>query len=566
MTLSLAWRVVAVLALCCVSMVAFAAPEAWLDRNRIALGDTVTLHVATTGTAAPDFSPLEAAGLSPRPQAAQRRFELVNGQASMRTLFTVVLRPPRAGRTAVPAISVGTERTAPLALEVTAAPAAPPARAGDDVFIETQPDDVDPYVQQAVGWVVRLYSAVPLVSGHLDQPSPEGASMQRVGDDVQYTRELDGRRYTVVERRFLLVPERSGELVVPGAKFEGRGVGGFFDSVFGDRGGALAATGAVRVLGVRPVPTNAPTPWLPLRDLQLRYRELPDTLQAGRAAAVSVELVADGAFAAQLPELTLPPIDGVEVFAEPPQSDERFVDGRPQVTLTRRFSLVPAQAGPVALPALEWPWWDVDTGGTRTATLPAQQWQARPGVAASPVLPGVTDAPAQDAPADAAPDASATGRWLAIAALAVAAWVLTMAWAARRRAARGVGTAEDGEDGAATPGSVTPTQDARPDAAAAPAKPADLRRTLERGTPDEILAALRALSPRPAPDTDALIGQLDDAAQRDALQALQRARWGGGDPAAALDALRRAFAPGPRWRETRSARKADPLPPLYPER
>jgi hypothetical protein len=576
-TRTLAWRLVAVLALWCAWTTALAAPEAWLDRNRIALGDTVTLHVATTGGAAPDFAPLDAAGLNPHAHASQRRFELVNGNASMRTLFTVMLRPTRAGRVTVPAIAVGNARTAPLALEVTAAPAAPPARAGDDVFIEARPDDLDPYVQQAVGWVVRLYSAVPLVSGQLDQPAPEGASMQRVGDDVQYTRELDGRRYTVVERRFLLVPERSGELVVPGARFEGRGIGGFFDSVFGDRGGALAATGPVRVLGVQPVPVNAPTPWLPLRDLQLRYRALPDTLQAGRAAALSVELVADGAFAAQLPELTLPPIEGVQVFAEPPQFDERFVDGRPRVVLTRRFSLVPAQAGPVELPALRWPWWDVDTGGTRTAALPAQRWQARPGATAPASADAATPA-STDTPTAGAPSMDTTGQWLGLGVVAVAVWLLTIAWAVRRRGAR-VQVTDDAASEAS--GAVDPKRSDRASAdaphgaladAAAPRprvpspRPAEFRRVLERGSPDEIVSALHALAPSPAAGLEALIDRLDDAAQRNALQALQRARWGSGDLGAAVEAVQRVFASGPRWREPDGARPDDPLPPLYPER
>lgn len=628
---ALAWRLFALLVLCCAWTTAIAAPEAWLDRNRIALGDTVTLHVATTGNAAPDFAPLDAAGLRPHGHASQRRFELVNGQASMRTLYTVMLRPARAGQLVVPPVPVDGARTAPLALEVTAAPSPLPARAGDDVFIEAQPDDLDPYVQQSVGWIVRLYSAVPLVSGQLDQPAPRGASMQRVGDDVQYTRELDGRRYTVVERRFLLVPELSGELVVPGARFEGRGVGGFFDSVFGDRGGALAATGQPRALGVQPVPANAPTPWLPLRDLQLRYRTVPDALQAGRAASLSVELVADGAFAAQLPDLELPPIDGVQVFAEPAQFDERFVDGRPQVTLTRRFSLVPARAGPVELRALRWPWWDVDTGSVRTATLPAQRWQVRPGAASQPATGAAAPQTPGAAPAD-APLADGPGRWLAIAALAVAAWLLVMAWATRRRApadtrasasrtdargaASGTGRAEkldasrpvrdvegSGEPPSTSPrtgrdaGTPTDRVAATAPAAASPTHPgsaarqhvvhgrdataappagsrstsapprrAELRRALERGAVDDILAALHALAPTPAAGTEALIDRLDDPAQRAALHALQRAQWGDGDLDAARTALRRAFTTGPRWRPQARARGADPLPPLYPER
>src|SRR3546814_4593585 len=78
---------------------------------------------------------------------------------------------------------------------LTVTEAAPPARAGSAAFIETQIDDEDPYVQQSVGYTLRLYYATPLVSGQLDQATPDGASLQRVGSDLQYTRLVGGKRY-----------------------------------------------------------------------------------------------------------------------------------------------------------------------------------------------------------------------------------------------------------------------------------------------------------------------------------------------------------------------------------
>jgi hypothetical protein len=59
--------------------------------------------------------------------------------------------------------------------------------------------------------------------------------------------------------------------------------------------------------------------------------------------------------------------------------------------------------------------------------------------------------------------------------------------------------------------------------------------------------------------------RLAAARQRDAVDALQRARWGDGDGTIARALLRAAFERGPQWREP-VARQASPLPPLYPER
>src|SRR3970282_1074311 len=50
---------------------------------------------------------------------------------------------------------------------------------------------------------------------------------------------------------------------------------------------------ARRFLQVRAAPANAPQPWLPLHDLQIRYQSTPQELRAGSAATLTVEVTAD---------------------------------------------------------------------------------------------------------------------------------------------------------------------------------------------------------------------------------------------------------------------------------
>ncbi|RRT95216.1 hypothetical protein EGJ34_22025, partial [Stenotrophomonas sp. 278] len=126
--------------------------------------------------------------------------------------------------------------------------ASPPANA--TAFLEMEVDDDAPYVQQSVGIVVRLYYASQLLSGELGLDAPDGASLQRVGQDRSLVREVNGRRFNLVERRYLLIPERSGPLLLPGPRFEGRAAGGFFDEMFGGGNGRLRATAPDRTLQV----------------------------------------------------------------------------------------------------------------------------------------------------------------------------------------------------------------------------------------------------------------------------------------------------------------------------
>lgn len=164
-------------------MLAFAQTRAWLDRDRIGIDETVALNIETDQADAPspDYAPL-APDFVVSGNSSSRQFEMVNGATHTRVLYSVALRPRREGLLTVPALAIGSRRTQPLTLTVTASQARP-SHAGDPAFIEAEADAQSPFVQQAVGYTVRLYYATQLVSGELDQDPPDGATLQRVGED-----------------------------------------------------------------------------------------------------------------------------------------------------------------------------------------------------------------------------------------------------------------------------------------------------------------------------------------------------------------------------------------------
>jgi len=534
-------------------VVASAQTRAWLDRDRIALGETTTLNIETDQAldAAPDYSALMN-DFQISNNVSSRQFEMVNGVSHSHVLFAIALQPRREGLIALPRLLVGNVSVQPPTLTVTASTATP-AHAGDPVFVESEADAQEPYVQQAVGLTVRLYYSGP-ISGQLDQPDPDGATLQRIGEDTQYARQIGAHAYSVLERHFLLIPERSGTLTIPGAHFKGTGAPGFFDDLLGNGGRPLQADSAPRFLHVLEAPADAPQPWLPLRALTLRYLETPQRGRAGESIAVTVEATADGATAAQMPPLQLLAGDGAQVFAEPPQSDETFADGRPKVRMVRRFSIVPARAGALRITIPSQPWWDVRARLRRTASLPDLN---------VPVLVGANGMGAPAPPVVAASEDSGVdaglrvpgvqGRvqpWALAAVAFAAAWLVTLMWALRRR-----------PPPLASASHELPTDGAH---AAAQASLRDFKRALDHedlGRVADVLCALR--SPHAA-NLDGVRVDLDDANQVAAVDALQRARWGDGDGVNARRLLREAFRRGPRWKPSAKPRVDAQLPPLYP--
>lgn len=531
-----------------------AAARASLDRNQVALGETVTLSIDSDQVGAtPDLSPL-LADFSIEGQSVNRSMQWINGSSQAMSTYVLQLAPKREGALLIPAIKLGSDLTTPLPLRV-AAGVPTPAGEGSDAFFETVVDDPDPYVQQSVGVVVRLKYSARVASGAFGMEPPQDASMQQLGQDRYYTQQIGGTQYKVAERHYVLVPDRSGPLVIPGARFEGRGVSNWMDSLIGGGNREIRARGAPRTINVRAQPAAAPQPWLPLRDLRLRYVSAPQSLQAGQAATFVVEAVARGATRAQMPELPTPSVAGAQVFAEPAQYDETVVDGTPQVTLTRRYSLVPNGAGTLRVPGLKLAWWDVRAGTAKTASLRDLQLKVARGVGgfASNTLPDVAAAasPGSGAPAEAAGTGLIPGHvwaWLAVAFAGL--WLLTLIWALQRRAV--VVARHPLAQSAA--GSVEPL----------PTRTlADLRRALDNGSLDAVGDTLRGMSATPCADLDQLLQRLAEPAQREAVEQLRRARWADGDGSRARTALRDAFRNGPVWRMTGKPVK-EVLPPLYP--
>jgi hypothetical protein len=531
-----------------------ATARASLDRSQVALGETVTLSIDSDQVgAAPDLSPLLADFII-EGQSVNRSMQWINGSAQATATYVLQLAPRREGALVIPAIKLGSDLTAPVPLRVDAG-APTPAAEGSDAFFETVVDDPDPYVQQSVGVVVRLKYSTRVASGAFGLEAPQDASMQQLGQDRYYTEQIGGTPFKVAERHYVLIPERSGPLVIPGARFQGRGASNWMDSLIGGGGRDIRANGAPRTINVRAQPLNAPQPWLPLRDLRLRYVSAPQSLQAGQAAALVVEAVARGATRAQMPELPPPPVAGAQLFAEPPQYEETVVDGTPQVTVTRRYSVVPNGAGTLLVPGPKLGWWDVRAGAARTASLPDLELKVARGVGgfASNTLPDVAAAAgsAPGAPPDAAEAGHVPGHvwaWLAVAFAGL--WLLTLIWALQRR------TASIARDSLA--------QDSQAIAAPLPTRTlADLRRALDSGSLDEVGDNLRGMSAPPCADLDQLLKLLAVPTQREAVEQLRRARWADGDGIRARAALRDAFRDGPVWRTPEKPAK-EVLPPLYP--
>jgi hypothetical protein len=391
---------------------------AQVDRTRIVEGETVTLELSASGVEQgnPDLEPLSA-DFDIVGQSQGSQINIINGNSSSSREWRLALLPKHGGQLKIPALRLGALRSDPIAIEVTRAETSTSGAASADrpVMIEVETDTEQPYVQGQVIYRVRILSRAPLHEASLSEPNAGDAIVEQLGDDKRYTTRRNGTTYQVVEQRYAVFPQHSGELdiespmlaaAVPvrggqGHSLRERFFGGdpFADinkmlgrqpgAGFPDIGGMFEETRPVRLRGrtitleVQPQPTGVRGAWLPAKNLTLTENWSPDppVFRVGEPVTRSVTLTAEGLSTAQLPDLTPPAASAFKVYPDQAQNDTRAQGDALIATRTQKAALVPTTAGKVTLPEVTIPWWDTTARKTRVATLPAREVEVLPALA-----------------------------------------------------------------------------------------------------------------------------------------------------------------------------------------
>lgn len=398
---------------------AVAAVTARLDAEQVYEGGTLTLTIELAGDASARGSGLDLTPLSADfdvvGTSQSNEFSIINGRASVSRQWRITLAPKRTGELHIPPLTVGSDSTGPLRVQVNEVPAGALGGPGDDVFIEMElerpaglgPDD-PVMVQQHLPLVVRLHSALPLRGGTLSDPRAEGAVLERLGADQRYNVNRNGRDYQVIERRYSLSPERSGELRIPPVVFEGELVPGVdprsgagrapppaagrsrMDRMFEDfpfaadaftaplslfePGRAVRAqSGALRLQVAAQPDAFGADHWLPAEGLSVTdsWAESPPQLRVGEPATRTLTLTARGLAGSQIPDVEMRLPDEVRAYREPSANETR-TDGRAVFAVSRQaMTLIPTQPGTLRLPELRIRWWDTQAQRERETLVPA---------------------------------------------------------------------------------------------------------------------------------------------------------------------------------------------------
>ena len=422
---------------------ALAALQARVDRNPVAVDESFTLTLQGSGGSGgdPDLSVVQH-DFEVLGQSKSSSIQIINGHSSQSSQWQISLMARHAGQLVIPAISAGGQSSQPITLTVNAASQAPASRQGGKLFLEVSAKPQDAYVQQQIIFTVRLYRTVDLGNGStLSDPAfPRmNALVERLGDDSSFQTIRNGQAYTVIERRYAVYPQKSGQFSSAPVVFEGdviEGGGGLFSfDPFGQSSRYLRLRSNTVAFSIKPIPAGSSAgDWLPAGKLQLseQWSANPQKLTVGEPITRTLTLTAKGLTASQLPALGRQSIAGLRLYPDQPalkdQPDGDGITGRRE----QKIAIIPTRPGNIELPAIELKWWNVTTDREEVARLPARNIDVLPAsgksMVGTPPPAGTTAAPVVTLqPAAAAGAASTWWPWLSL--LLGCGWLATLfAW------------------------------------------------------------------------------------------------------------------------------------------
>ena len=373
-----------VLFLACLSLLPFSMAQAALtasvDRTMISKNDIIQLTIRS------DKGPLEQVDF----RALEKNFSVINKRRSNQISIinghqqaiydlTLALFPKGVGRLTIPAFKSQGETSQPIQIEVSAS-VADSNQSLEEVFLKTEVSKQEVYVQEQLLFTLRLFHAVGLSEAQLTPLEVENAVVQPIGKQKKYETVRNGIRYSVIEKQYRVIPEKSGQLTLPELAFTGLTASN--RNIYSQSSQYVRTRSASHVVNILPKPANYPAgePWLPTSALNISdsWSSATPTLTVGEPVTRTLTLSALNLDAAQLPDLKLPSVTDLNMYPDQAQSKNNVTTAGLMGQRSFATAIVPTKAGDLEIPAIKVIWWNTRTRQIEQSLVPARTLSVLP--------------------------------------------------------------------------------------------------------------------------------------------------------------------------------------------
>jgi len=271
----------------------------------------------------------------------------------------------------------------------------------DDLFFTTSVDNNSPTERTMIVYVSRLYDGVGIVKSLVTPPSMESGKIYSLFEKPSKKVEtVNGRDYIVMEFRYAVFPEISGNLVIKPPKFSGTVYGKVIKGkpVFRDKNGALASNPFHNVIteGYRQAEVVAEPVKLRVmpsfgkhiiaEDIEVNDKWVPanDMVELGQTLTRTITIKLKGANPEILPKIEVQQISDFKVYSNNISSKMEADKYGITAEFTRDTVYIPQKEGTFKIPEITIDWTHGKTGENKSFSIPSKTISIVP-VGSSPV-------------------------------------------------------------------------------------------------------------------------------------------------------------------------------------
>ena len=308
----------------------------------------------------------------------------VNGVVTRQTEWKIAVAAKEVGELTIPSFRIGASKTDPITMTVMkSANKSTTSASKPEIRIDAESNKDQLYVGESIRYTVRIQIGEQMSQAALQAPSGDGLNVKQLGEDRQVETVLNGRRYLIITRDYQITANKSGDILLRGAKFTGnlikgnRGFGSTLQIPFEQQADDMT-------LSVQAKPSDYKGLWLPTEALELEQQWQPDVkeIKVGEPISRTITLRIKNAEQSTLPNLNLQYPNSVRVYDESPVygSDDDFT------FMTIKQVIIPRQSGEITLPELSINWWNTETSQQETSKIDGLTVSVLPGDPGSQAL------------------------------------------------------------------------------------------------------------------------------------------------------------------------------------
>ena len=376
-----------------------------LDRSQISINDSFQLIFSTTESpdAAPDFSPLEK-DFEILNQNQQSSSSWINGKSTQSVQWVLNLMAKQTGKFLIPPIPFGNDSSKPVTITISNhSPSNNSNNRDEDLFLQVEATPKSAYVQSQVIYTIRLYRKVQITQASLNEPELADAIVEKLEEDKNYTTQINGVSYAVIEQKYAIFPQKSGTVIIEPVVLTAevvtnnrRRFNGFFNR---------QSTKSKRIMSeainleIKPAPAAfTGKQWIPSEQVHLEQKwsgNIKD-MKVGEPLTRTLTLLAKGTTVAQLPELHNGKISKqLKAYPDQPVLKEKKNTDGLIAFREEKVAFIPSKPGEYTIPAVNIPWFNTQTQKMEMASIPEMKVTATGSALSQNTIPDNTITPIQ---------------------------------------------------------------------------------------------------------------------------------------------------------------------------